>query len=435
MIPSRHLQLGPGRHVRVHWTFVNRQPTETALWVALCPSDAGQAIGERRLVVHEGVEGPSRERTDGNELRRIDLAPGGVVTLEAAIRTRARRLVDGPDRAPLEGGSPTAFRHGTPMVPVDDAIRDSATRVVDARRRGDPEDPVVRARAFFDELVHGPYGYVHPPAERGAAAMLRDGRGDCGEFSALFAAWCRASGIPARVVYGTWAHGRNDAHAWNEFWLDDAGWVPVDASLGWSMRHRPWNWLGQGLPLNADAFFARLDAARVAFSYGPDVEPDAEYPAVDAAVAGAATKVRVAGKDLPWGAGALHGRLPYLQPAYPRFTSPPRTDQELLGTWTARELGGLGRLELVRRVAMSAAGVAGPLFLMAGIAGLATSLERVALVVLLVAGLAYLAASLSTAALRRFTRAGVPRPAVVPSAPAGAAGRTAGERTSRAPGR
>ena len=49
---------------------------------------------------------------------------------------------------------------------------------------------------------------------------------------------------------------------------------------------------------------------------------------------------------------------------------------------------------------MSAAGIAGPLFLVAGIAGLATTLERAALVVLLTAGLAYLAASLSAVALR-----------------------------------
>ena len=60
----------------------------------------------------------------------------------------------------------------------------------------------MRARAFFDELVEGGYRYVYPPAERGAAAMLRDRRGDCGEFSSLFAAWCRSAGIPARIVYG-----------------------------------------------------------------------------------------------------------------------------------------------------------------------------------------------------------------------------------------
>jgi transglutaminase-like putative cysteine protease len=78
---------------------------------------------------------------------------------------------------------------------------------------------------------------VYPPAERGAAAMLRDRRGDCGEYSSLFAAWCRSTGIAARIVYGTWAHGRMAAHAWNEFRLDGVGWVPVDASLGWAMRH------------------------------------------------------------------------------------------------------------------------------------------------------------------------------------------------------
>ncbi len=245
-----------------------------------------------------------------------------------------------------------------------------------------------QARAFFDELVEGGYRYVYPPAERGAVAMLRDRRGDCGEFSSLFAAWCRSAGIPARIVYGTWAHGRMSAHAWNEFWLDGVGWVPVDASLGWAMRHRPWNWLGQGLPLRPQAYFARLDGTRIGFSYGPDVEPAPPFEPVG--VDGDGQRLRVAGRELRWGVDTLDGALPYLQPAYPRFTSPPVRRQDLLGRWRVTEVGAVGVLGRVRRVALAVAAVAVPVALIVDV-----------FVVVVVALMAAVAAAVGGGVLRR----------------------------------
>ena len=146
------------------------------------------------------------------------------------------------------------------------------------------------------------------------------------------------------------------AHAWNEFWLDGVGWVPVDASLGWAMRHRPWNWLGQGLPLRPEAYFARLDGARIGFSYGPDVGPAPAFAPVS--VEGG-TELRVAGRDLTWGVETLDGGLPYLQPAYPRFTSSPVRRQDLLGRWRVAELGRGWRLVRVRNVAFGVFALAG----------------------------------------------------------------------------
>lgn len=355
----RHLELRPARTVRLRYEFANRQPSITGVWVALLPTAPGQSV-VRSEVALSGARGRLDSRTlEGNELLHVELDAGGAVRLEATIETTERVLIDGPGRSPPAHGSPRAFLRATPMVPTGGEIAASARRILSAREAG--EDAVGRARAFFDELVDGGYRYVYPPAERGAAAMLRDRRGDCGEFSSLFAAWCRSTGIPARIVYGTWARGRMSAHAWNEFWLDGVGWVPVDASLGWAMRHRPWNWLGQGVPLKAEAYFARLDGARISFSYGPDVEPAPPFEPV--MVDGDGQRLRVAGRELRWGVETLDGVLPYLQPAYPRFTTPPVRRQDLLGRWRVTELGAVGVLGRVRRVALVVAAVAVPVAL------------------------------------------------------------------------
>jgi transglutaminase-like putative cysteine protease len=58
--------------------------------------------------------------------------------------------------------------------------------------------------------------------------------GECGAHSLLLTAFCRAVGIPARVVWGCMYApnfgGCFGQHAWNEIYMGKAGWIPVDAT-------------------------------------------------------------------------------------------------------------------------------------------------------------------------------------------------------------
>ena len=76
--------------------------------------------------------------------------------------------------------------------------------------------------------------------------IIKRGYGECGGWSALFTALCRASGIPAREVWGVIEDptperkfapsGHLKGHAWAEFYLYGQGWIPVEpqspATLG-----------------------------------------------------------------------------------------------------------------------------------------------------------------------------------------------------------
>ncbi len=78
--------------------------------------------------------------------------------------------------------------------------------------------------------------YVTQEEERGALWALKNGTGDCSEYSYLFVALCRAAGIPARVTAG-FAFYQNqatvqDGHMWAEYYLEDYSWIPVDATWG-----------------------------------------------------------------------------------------------------------------------------------------------------------------------------------------------------------
>ncbi|MEM9400358.1 MAG: transglutaminase domain-containing protein, partial [Verrucomicrobiota bacterium] len=71
--------------------------------------------------------------------------------------------------------------------------------------------------------------------------LFEDRSGYCEHYAASFAILARACGVPARVVAGflggEWnKHGqfmvirKQFAHAWNEVWIEDRGWVRIDAT-------------------------------------------------------------------------------------------------------------------------------------------------------------------------------------------------------------
>jgi hypothetical protein len=82
----------------------------------------------------------------------------------------------------------------------------------------------------FSRLDLGKLGYNH------ASEVLQEGRGVCTDYSVLYAALCRASGIPAILVQGIPVYsilnesGRElpYGHAWVEIKLPGYGWVPID---------------------------------------------------------------------------------------------------------------------------------------------------------------------------------------------------------------
>ena len=139
------------------------------------------------------------------------------------------------------------------------ALTDTAKKIV-----GEEKNAYLKARNLY-RWLHAKGIYVYPPKERGAIAMLETLQGDCGQFSYLFIALCRAVGIPARLVAG-FRLNENDKlghHAWAECFLPNYGWVPADLTTEGSE-------------------FGRLDNRRVISSVGmniilPDLPKWANY--------------------------------------------------------------------------------------------------------------------------------------------------------------
>ncbi len=89
-------------------------------------------------------------------------------------------------------------------------------------------NPYTIAGAIYDWVIDN-LAYRKVGGLKGAKFALENRNGECGDYSALFTALCRAAGIPARTVVGRWATSSSDDwHVWAEFYLPGYGWLPVD---------------------------------------------------------------------------------------------------------------------------------------------------------------------------------------------------------------
>jgi transglutaminase-like putative cysteine protease len=94
---------------------------------------------------------------------------------------------------------------------------------------GDAWEAATRLSRWVNEEI----GYDIPGG--GTALRTYELRlGECGSHANLLAGFCRTVGIPARCVFGCMYvpdhGGAFGQHAWNEIYMGDAGWIPVDCT-------------------------------------------------------------------------------------------------------------------------------------------------------------------------------------------------------------
>jgi transglutaminase-like putative cysteine protease len=181
-------------------------------------------------------------------------------SLEVRVRftvTRNEATMDGKSSTP--GDLEKALRADR-LVTLSPRVRALAEEVTKGKS-GHAE----QARAIYDHLLDTmTYDKVAPGWGKGDTERACDVRkGNCTDFHSLFMSLARAKGIPTRFVIGfptSAAEGFvNGYHCWAEFWLEDEGWVPVDASDASKNKKL------------ADYLFGNLDPQRVEFTVGRDL--------------------------------------------------------------------------------------------------------------------------------------------------------------------
>ncbi len=173
---------------------------------------------------------------DGQRYARFVLVKPGEETL-IEIRAKVRLECDDIESLRARKKSATA---GAPVLDGDEKKRalrsesfiesdDLGIRKLAVMLPGKEKSEIDRAKAALEitlsQLSPAPYN----SSDIGARRALLEKRGDCTEYSDLYAAVLRADQIPARRAYGFLIEsGSTPKHDWVEVFLDDLGWVAID---------------------------------------------------------------------------------------------------------------------------------------------------------------------------------------------------------------
>jgi hypothetical protein len=236
-------------------------------WIPLPRDDAWQKVTGLAVdtpAEHEIV----MQTSNGNRILHIEASaplPASIpVTItfnvtrheEAADKTTAERNLPEP-----KGGNFAAVLGPDRLVPVTGRIEQVSSELGD-----NGVSAYEQARIIYEYVTEVmKYDKSGTGWGRGDAIYACDvRRGNCTDFHSLFIALARARGIPARFTIGfpLGKHGADQIpgyHCWAEFYAGGV-WVPVDASEAW--KH----------PVLHDYYFGHVDADRVAFTVGRDLE-------------------------------------------------------------------------------------------------------------------------------------------------------------------
>jgi transglutaminase-like putative cysteine protease len=250
--PARTFQI-------VHEYKIERAAT---LWLPLPADDPWQSV-QALSVTGAPWERVYDERW-GNAAARVHANGAATIVVRYQVTRRERAADLGhAGNAPAPSGY-AAWLGADARVPLDARVHKLAAVITAGKTT-----PVAKARAAYDYVL-STMRYDKPTGAnqgwgQGDILWACDKHyGNCTDFHALFIGLMRASGIPARfsIGYAVPAGAAADLpgyHCWADFYVEGAGWIPVDASEAW--KH----------PAQRDYFFGHHDANRVQLSTGRDV--------------------------------------------------------------------------------------------------------------------------------------------------------------------
>lgn len=237
------------------------------LWVPVPQSDAHQQIANLKInsaFRYELHQDPEYH----DQCAYIEMAaPKAPALVELKMQMRVQRRenrvdLGHPAKARKDPAELSRALQPDQRVPLDGVIA-----TLSAEQTRNIERPLDKARAIYNYVVSTMrYDKSGDGWGRGDAIFACNARrGNCTDFHALFIGMMRAAGIPAKFEIGFPLPADKRAgeipgyHCWAQFWLDDFGWIPVDASEAWKN------------PAKRDYFFGAHDDNRVMFSRGRDI--------------------------------------------------------------------------------------------------------------------------------------------------------------------
>ncbi len=222
----------------------------------------------------------TKDAKTGNRFVFLEVPPASALPVVVTVSfTDTRREVMGTN-GEASPESLDGYLESDPYVVVNPQVRELAAKAVAGKNTLDE-----KAKALYD-WVMGYMDYWVKDKEHLKASgkglttyALEKKTGNCSEFHALYGSLCKALGIPSRMVFGSMFRKRLDGknedqsyHCWLEYWSPEKGWVPVDVAFA-DLFEKPGDFAADqadlfGIPNDKDYYFQKIDARRVSFSRG-----------------------------------------------------------------------------------------------------------------------------------------------------------------------
>jgi transglutaminase-like putative cysteine protease len=218
-----------------------------------------------------------------------ETSPIAEVTSRVTTQDRAIGLTAPAGAARLTDADRRLYLAATDLIPTDGIVKETAERITAGATSN-----IERARAIYEWIVENTFrdANVRGCGVGDIAAMLTSGNlgGKCADLNALFVGLARASGLPARDIYGirvapskfgykSLGVGSESIakaqHCRAEIYLDGHGWLPIDpADVRKVMLEEPPGHLPIGEPRVAaarDRLFGAWEGNWIAYNFGHDI--------------------------------------------------------------------------------------------------------------------------------------------------------------------
>ena len=128
-------------------------------------------------------------------------------------------------------------------------------------------NPYLKAKAIYNYMINN-FEILSDlrTAEADVTELITENKGDAYDFAMIFCALARSAKIPCIPISGVFVDSNMEAHNhwWNEFYIEEFGWIPVDSAFGAGLEYATSNQNDE----NKSFYFANMDSQHVIFSRG-----------------------------------------------------------------------------------------------------------------------------------------------------------------------
>ena len=165
--------------------------------------------------------------------------------------------------------STETLQHFTDYLKEEEIIPANHPKVIELKDKitSRISNPYLKAKAIYNYMINN--FEILPDlrtAEADVTELITEGKGDAYDFAMIFCALTRSAKIPCIPISGVYVDSNMEAHNhwWNEFYIEEFGWIPVDSAFGAGLEYATSNQNEE----NKTFYFANLDSQHVIFSRG-----------------------------------------------------------------------------------------------------------------------------------------------------------------------